>query len=401
MRKILAGLAITAILALAQAANAQFMPDTWPFENEGDPEFFVRPTGRLLVGYTAYNQMDYDKVIAYPGSPDDERGFALNNAELGLNGHVLFDWLTVKLLGEAQNRDGERTDVALKYAFMRLHWTHENWEDESFTPYFGGTIGAQKIPFSRQSLAGEGDLQFIRRAMAVEQMPIRYDVGATFEPSCVIRSGDGDEIVSLDLAGGAFNGREDKQYGRDDNDNRMYVARARVDLFGPMETGEGDLTPLESEREWIPQISLGASLLQNNDLGTIVKAIGYDAEIRWAGVSVSGEMIATRFEPDVSDDIIAEQFADDWETSGWHVQGGWFVIPRHVELAARYEEFRLELLTDDLDDRLLANTTAGLNVHFATRHRLKLQANYVWRAELEGMPEIDNDTVTLQAGLQF
>ncbi|MCZ7582056.1 MAG: hypothetical protein M5R36_01290 [Deltaproteobacteria bacterium] len=151
----------------------------------------------------------------------------------------------------------------------------------------------------------------------------------------------------------------------------------------------------------MPQLSLGASMLQNNDLTRIVKSWGVDAEARWGGLSVLAEMIRTRFEPEFDEGTVVEQYASDWETGGWFVQGGAFVIPRRVELAARYEEYYLELLDDVDERRLVAASTYGLNLHFASQHRMKLMTNYVRHVELEGLPQVDDDTWTVQGSLRF
>ena len=263
-----------------------------------------------------------------------------------------------------------------------------------------------KIPFSRQNLVGTNQLQMIERAMVVDEMPIHFDAGATIDLDYQVCS---DQARFL-LRAGAFNGRGDKVYAADNNDNLMYVGRLRVDLINPPSPGEGDRPPVSFPKAALaekagpggPSLSLGASFLQNNDVDRIVKAWGADAEFRWYGVSISGEMIATKYLLELEENLISDnQYGDDWSTFGWYVQGGVFVWPRWVELAARYEEYRLELVDQSASERKLADTTGGLNFHFISEHALKLMANYVWRAELKSLPDMDNDSFSLQAGFMF
>jgi len=365
----------------------------------------IRPTGSVLLGFTPWNQMPYDEVVEYPGSPDEQRGFRLNKAQLGVAGSAYFDWLSFKVMTEAASDDDGKFTMGLEEAYMRVAYTPYRLKQSLIVPRFGGRAGAMKIPFSRQSLTSTSKLQLIDRAMVVEEMPIRYDVGATLDMDFNFRL----DLVRLSLSGGAFNGQGNKVYAADNNDNLLYAGRVRIDLLNPLRDGEGDLQPAYFPNQLLakmpeptgPQISLGASYLQNNDIDRVVKAWGVDAEARWFGVSVLGELIHTTYEPDLAETVSAAQYAEDWETEGWFVQGGYFIKWIDVEAAARYEEYKLDLLSDVMDQRRLANTTFGLTWHAASRHRAKLMANYIMRAELEGMPEIDNDSVTVQAGLTF
>lgn len=434
------------MLAVTAAAAAQVIPDLWPVDEsevedsgvEGDVAildilrekglldeqayqdavakmarhrlYALHPEGTLAVGFTPYNEMKYDEVVTYPGSPDEERNFWVNKSELGLTGRVLFPWLTCKMSVEGDSRSDGQLGLRLDQAYMRGLWTPKALEKGSFVPKWGATLGAQKIPFSRQSLKSTGELQFINRSMVVSEMPIRYDLGATAHQDYRLKLGaDRREWVKLTLDGGAYNGQGDHVYVNDNNDNMMYAGRAQLDLISPMRSGEGDTMPrywpskelAKSAETVLPQVSLGASLLQNNDLDRIVKALGYDIEFRYSGLSLQAEYIVTRYEPDFEGNIADDQFAEDWETWGWYVQGGLFVIPRHLELAARYEKYELDLLTDVEDTRELTATTYGVNFHVASHHNLKFQFDYTDRGELAGMPELDNNTFSMQGVLNF
>lgn len=329
----------------------------------------------------------------------------LRKADLGIEGTLGSEWLSYNVTASGETNDDGKLVLGLEYAYLRARPVYKSFEGKAFVPMHGFTLGAMKIPFSRQSQTGDTKLQFVRRSMAAEEMPIAKDLGATLDARYDIGRG----VAVLDLRGGAFNGQGQEVYAADNNDNLMYVARGRLDLLSPMSEGEGDprasFLSEEGKTEQFsmkgPQLSVGGSFLQNNDIDRIVKAWGVDAEARWMGLALQYEYIKTSFEPDYAENIVDDTIASKWETDGWYAQGGFFIWPRRVEFAARYEEYRTDLLSDNMDERLLANTTYGLNVHFLDKHRLKFMADYTTRAEIKGLPVLDNDSVTVQACAAF
>ncbi len=357
-----------------------------------NPLYGISPAGSLLLGYTLWNEMPYDEVISYPGSPHDQRGFHMRKAELGLKGRAYYDWLRFKILAVAEPNEDGQVEFGVDTAYVEAFWSYAPCDNLKMG--HGFTLGGMKLPFSRQNLNSTAKLQLINRAMVVEETPIEYDLGATLDADYNYAN----DLARLKIRLGAFNGNSDGDYGPDNNDNLQYTARARLDLIDAMSAGEGDL---ETAGDKKPRLSLGYSFLQNNDIDRIVKAWGVDAEVRGYGFSALAEYIATRFEPDLAETMTASQYAEDWETDGWFVQGGYYIRWIKVEPAVRYEEYNLDLLSDVMPRRRLAATTYGLNWHIANPHHAKLQANYTQRAELEGMPEEDNDSFYLQAALSF
>lgn len=365
----------------------------------------LKPTADVIVAYTPWNEMKYDEVISYPGSPDKERGFAIREASFGLDGRIYYDWLRFRITASAEQQDDGELAFGLEYAYIKTVFTPKKFRGTSFEPTHGFTLGAMKVPFSRQLLTSESKLQFINRAMVLDELGSYRDIGLTFDASYFVADG----LFNVYLNGGAFNGQGHRVYAADNNDDLLYAARLRFDLLSPMKSGEGDtrasfLTEKGLNKQLSihgPQLSIGGSFRQNNDIDRMVRSWGGDAEFRWMGISVSGEYVWTRYEPDLAEDVTGDAIADEWETEGWYVQGGFFVWPKHLEVAARYEKYTLDLLTDIADERVLANTTVGINFHVARGHGLKLMANWIQRAELEGLPELDNDSVTIQASAQF
>jgi hypothetical protein len=364
----------------------------------------IRPTVEFRTTYTPMNETPEDEVVEYPGGPERERGFAVREVDFGFHGRLFYPWLTFKLTaGAEQEQDGE-LDFGLEEAYLRSFWSPSYLRTEDFGASFGLHLGAMKIPFTRQLLSKEPSMQFINRAVVMDEVEIYRDIGGTLDT----RFESADRFATLTIRGGAFNGRGQRSFDADNNDGLLYVARARLDLIAPMSPGEGDLRPDNVLWGLIdntfsldePLVSFGASFLQNNDVDRTVRSWGVDGEIRWMGLSIQGEYLFT--DDDFQDnDITPDPNFDSKETSGWYIQGGFFLWPRILEVALRYEEYTRDVPSSVEGEQTFGLTTVGLNVHFASRHRLMYLINYIHRAELEGLPELDNDSVTMMVSLYF
>lgn len=367
------------------------------------PGVAARPSVELIGTYTVFNDMPEDEVLQYPGSPDKERGFAVRKASFGFQGRVFYDWLGIKLTASAEQEEDGTLDFGLENAYLQARFEPTGWKSRGFVPTFGAHLGAMKIPFSRQNLTHEPQMQFINRAVVVEESDILRDLGGTLDAGVDL----GEETVQVRIRAGAFNGRGNKVFSADNNTKPMYVLRAVVDFLGPMAAGEGDVSPSillgalwETDfRMRRPCVSLGASFLQNNDIDRTVRAWGVEGEFRWMGLSLLGERIATTYDYDLTVDVVGDVKTSRWDTDGWYLQGGLFVWPQRVELVCRYEEYRIDLLNQISDEAKVALLTGGVNVHLTPKNNFKLMANYIHRTEKKGFPDLENDSMTLGVSL--
>jgi hypothetical protein len=361
----------------------------------------VVPYGAVLAAYTPYNQMPVNNAITYPGSPTNERGFRLVNAELGAVGMPYWDWLTIVVSGEAEQNSNGTYGLAMENAYVKIAYLPDALKGGPFQATHGITVGAMKIPFSEQSLQSLNMLQFIRMAVATEQMPIQYDIGATLDADYRVLQ----DMLNVNLRFGGFDGAGNMVYGPDNNASLQYVGRARVDLLHKPPPGEGatdtDLWDTCRGKVELPHIGLGYSQLQNNDLARVVKAWDLEADIAWAGISISGEYIFTDYRPNLASTRATDALSDHYTSAGWWVQGGVFVVPKIVELAARYEVYAMDLLAEVEPVRRIAETNLGLNVHIVGNHKAKFMADYTIRQQLSGMPQLKNNSVNLAVGMMF
>lgn len=86
----------------------------------------------------------------------------------------------------------------------------------------------------------------------------------------------------------------------------------------------------------------------------------------------------------------------DVDSDGFYIQAGHFVIPRHLEVAVKYEEYDADKDVTDNDD--IKWTTIGLNFYIYD-HDAKLMANYIFKDEESN--SYNNDTFLAQVQLRF
>ncbi len=239
------------------------------------------------------------------------------------------------------NADGSK-DTSLKdFAIDIKHYKHAKIR-----------IGQFKVPFNRQQMAFFGDLQFVDTSLASSKFNANQanarDVG-------VMMSGAHDE-GRLQYFVGVFNGNGINQ--QDDNDTSKYLTVGRIvfNPLGKMSISESDVANTEK-----PLFSVGAAYAYdagNND-GVLnrgaAKTLGLEFVFKHQGKSVQGEYY----------------FRDDdrnADADGAYLQGGLFVIPKKLEIAARYSYYSPDTAASTDEEEIMA----GVNFFFAG-HRRKLQ----------------------------
>lgn len=275
------------------------------------------------------------------------------------------------------------TKVGLKDA--KVVFTHQ--------PYANLTIGHFKVPFSRQELTSSGNQQFVNRAEINKEVQGR-DVG--------FMVGDYSGKKMFEYAVGAFNGT--KTANKNDNTGFLLAGRVAVNPFGEFKYSESNLEG-ESMR-----LSVGANVQTNelttsgsnkklefsddsDDVDTDTTKVGVDLAAKFLdNASIFAEYIQAKSKPEGGEEITAK---------GYYVQGGYFVLPPHFEITARYEQYDPNDSVDNTSD--ITWTTVGLN-YFFKKHDWKIQANYVIKDEEEDPAsgeKKDDDTFLLQLQVKF
>jgi phosphate-selective porin OprO/OprP len=274
--------------------------------------------------------------------------------------------------------------------------------------------GQFKVPFARGELTSDGALQFVDRANAVDAFKPSYDIGAM-----VLGKFAGGKVA---YHAGVFNGTG--QSGSRSNNSGAWAVRAAFSPFGEMRYSEADL-----ENSPRPLLSVGANYFANtlkrNSNSTFLDAssstppyagtsgwlgknaannaifdntekvdvgtYGLDVAFKWRGLSVQGEYFGGRAEGQNNGPTV--------HSRGYYSQAGYFLLPKHLEVAARYS--CVDPNRDVLRD-LQVEITGGVSYYFQG-HNLKLQGDYtnIHIQRAGGNQPTDDKQMRVQAQLAF
>lgn len=236
-----------------------------------------------------------------------------------------------------------------------------NYDFTGGKKYFTVRAGQFKVPFGRQILTGDGNLEFTDRSLASDFFTHDRDLG-------VMVHGQFGTAKVRDMvlwSAGIFNGNG---RNRTTNDNAKYQTDARL-VFSPWgSTGytEGNMEGFDT-----PRLSVAASY-ENNDQrvvsagalsGTGYHMWGADLSFKWRRLSAYYEVYDRR-----SYDALDQR----WSSDGYTAQVGVFAIPKKLEVALR---------TSRVDpDRSLPDNVQGEDAAAVTwyidKHNHKLVLEY-------------------------
>lgn len=330
-----------------------------------------------------WNVVDEDDVApGYGRIKAEKEGFRLNRVRFGVEGNI-FKFVNYKVkVGvdppninpmkqlKSDEDEYEINNVKLLDAYVDL----------TYFTFASLSLGSSKPPFSRQRLTSSRYLQLINRAIVVEELTPERDLGVMIHGKFF----DG----FLKYAAGFYNGNGEFVEG-DDNDQYLWAARIEVNPLGDFVSIEGDF-----ERDL--KIGIGGSFFHNTHLEMKTHGLGGDLELKHKGASLRFEYIWIEDDP-VFQGYHDQHLFDPTEREGWYVQGGFFILPSILEVAARYEEY-------DDNNHLQNNgdikyTTVGANYFVKGDHDYKIQLYYIWREE-DGN-KIENDSLMAQFQLAF
>lgn len=218
------------------------------------------------------------------GDPEDDPGFGLTRARLGLDGYVPLgdlsryhqvEWAVA--LGVASPYDvlgRANTDVQLVDAFGR-------WTGDAPIGPTSVSVGLQRVPFNRGNLFSSADLLFQERDVASEWLGPSRDVGAVAAQAVEL----GETALVL-VRGGAFNGNG-QLFGDADP--------------GLLSVGRLELVVGDAYRTWSPDrehaLGVGLAAMNNRELATTTNALAADVLARFSLVTVTAEFIRSAVAP--------------------------------------------------------------------------------------------------------
>lgn len=335
--------------------------------NKGKEAFkFVQGNASLALNLRSQVQGAYlvgDDSLIENWDPATTRGFRLRRGRIGFHG-AYDEMLGLNLVLNLYEQDAGGNTIHAANIVLRP----ATWANFAF--------GTAPLPFSRGSMTSSARLQMIERAVTTTQLTPESQLGAAFLGS--LFGG------ILEYAGGVYNGGPGYTKA-DRGDGLLYAARLQVSPLGPMNSDESDY-------EQSPfRIALGADYYYNDDSSIVTNAASADLRIKWRGLSLTGEYLMDRREPE-GNPALPPSLPDNTEREGWYAQAGYFVLPELLEVAARYEWYDDQKEIGNAGDLWLAS--GGVNAFFFDGY-LKAQLNYIHRVE-RNVPEMDNDILFAQ-----
>jgi len=278
-------------------------------------------------------------------------------------------------------------------------------------------IGQKHVPFSREALNSSKYLQMIERSRTSEFAPFRqmgvgvhgFALDKKLEYSAGIYNGAvssssvsnlGDNILSkvkiYHIDAGASG----------DNNKFLYAGRVDFHPFGFMKKSQSYLEDLEH-----PLLSLGVNFICSDEspsnghsdgVAELKKtsAYGGDAALKYKGFAGTLEYIHRNLSwwNDANE-------VDDAAQDTFTLQGGFMIIPKKLELTARFECVKFDkhkILLGPAKQNKDNWLTFGFN-YFIEDHHTKIQLNYILKNEdmPSGIPEPENNTIYVQFAYYF
>lgn len=258
-------------------------------------------------------------------------------------------------------------------------------------------VGQFKAPFGLENLTPDTQILTIERSLPTGALTPERQIGLMLwgKPLTNVVPEQKDLVTYF---AGIFNGNG-RNFNNNDNNEFMYVARLELMPFkGQLFGQDSQLTLggdyLYSRDDAGTNISPASNLRVNTD-GSLTSFMLLSAARR-SNYSVDAALKIGRF------DFSGEYFNEDvdgrrvngvppmadFEADGWYAQASYFLIPKKLQLVAKWESLDPGQLANDG----LRSITGGLN-YYIHGDGLKLMANYVhtWSDFREANPQFGDD----------
>lgn len=335
---------------------------------------------KLVLGGFIQGQFEAGDVNAYDGrfpgtiTAKTKDRFRMRRARITVSGDFAeqFDF---KLEGEFNQADGinsPRTAFSTTDAFVNWHRF----------PEANLKLGQFKAPFGLEQLTSDTKLFTIERSQVTEALTPERQIGLQLwgKPFAEVWPEQKDVLTYW---AGVFNGNG-RNTITNDNNEFMYVARLEAQLFAGKLAGQDAWLKvggnyLSSRDAAGTNISQTGNLLVGTD-GTFSpfvlptaddrQAYGVDASFHFGPFDVIGEYLDERVRPRIVGGA-APAFAG-FDASGYYITAGYFVVPKKLQLVAKWESFDPGQRANDN----LQSITGGVN-YYIHGDDLKLMAGYI------------------------
>ncbi len=326
----------------------------------------MRLRGQFLANY-----------INKEGDDNDGLGFRVRRLRVTWDGNAFAPWMKYKVQYDF-SRNGELKDLKLSFA-----------QNKMFVP----AVGQYKVPFNREVLNSSSALQLVGRSIITDYFEFDRDIGAS------VYGLVGDGMVRYDL--GVFQGEGTNTKNDKGDTGMLWAGRIQASVLG------GSANKVKENFAKEPTLTMGAAVagIDIEDSGdsnigipggerklTDGSVISFtaDANYRDPRFNLTGEYIGRWIDPDNMSEKVYDY--------GFRAQGGFFLLPKRIEVAARYAQvsFDKDNITTEEDEQLkldkLWTATGGVNYYLSGDHKWKIQVDYTFQREekLDGTESDDN-----------
>jgi phosphate-selective porin OprO/OprP len=337
----------------------------------------------------------------------DSSQFQLERVKLYFNGYALTPDLTYKLqlnITQANTPNILSTGKEIEEAYI----------DYRIIDAVQIRFGQDKVPFARQFIISSAAQEFCDLSHVATAFAPGYDFGAmlhgkiagglvTYNAGVFGGNGQGDVQVSTDTAIAAriaVNPLGEMKYVEADVDySEKPLASFGVNYYGDTVMNNSTTTNLNlfSSTGWIgigsPLMSGAAKFSSTEKLN--INSVGFDSAFEWRGLYAQGEYFFGQADGKTTNNTLRSQ--------GFYAQAGYFVIPKILEVAARYAY--LDPDRDVTNDHWVEST--GAVSWYINNHFLKIQADFTdihKQAAIafnSGPKATNDDRFRLQAQIMF
>ncbi len=364
---------------------------------------------KLVLGGFIQGQYEAGDVSAYDGrfpgtiTTKAKDRFRLRRARINLSGDFAehFDF---KIEGDFELNDGSLT---VRDAQGRTLASNTNRVGFAATDVFINwhqlpeaniKVGQYKAPFGLEQLTPDTKLFTIERSQVTEALTPERQIGVQIwgKPFTNLWPERKDLLT---YSAGIFNGTG-RNTTTNDNNEFMYVARAESQFFagklGGMDTSlkvGGDYLRSRDDKGTV--VTPVGNLIVGND-GSLSaftlpsagerEAVGVDASFHLGPFDLIGEYLNEEFRPRTVAGI-APTFTE-FEANGYYITAGYFILPKKLQLVAKWESFDAGQVADDN----VHSITGGVN-YYIHGDDLKLMADYVhtWSDYRSSHPQFGDD----------
>lgn len=252
---------------------------------------------------------------------DDSTTFRIRRARILARGNAFYPWLKYGMQVTLEGAGASMRDGSIEASYFK--WLKPK-------------IGQFKIPFDREFLAPGFDLQLIERSLANAEFSLQRDIGLQLS---------GQKIADvLEYRIGIFNGSGANRTNVDDD--LMYTGRVVLTPFGRSYTYSQAALDMPD----MPQLAIGLAAafmpgLESGERATLAGRLGdiqivpvesdvyqssVDLAFKYRGFSLEAGYYNREIDPKDAT-TFGKQDAD-----GYYIQAGYFLIPKHLEIATRY-----------------------------------------------------------------